>query len=220
MTLCAPWSRRETGRGNTTAQLSAAGLRTRRAKPLSAAENTVLCAVGTETHRAKNLSCAVVLRPCQRPRGGAGRKPTLGRNRQGEGKNEARRQLRIANCGLRIGKRRTRNPKLGTRSAIRRCRFAACSAFCVPRSALFVFESAIRNPQSAIAQGLGQRVRQDHELRPARQVAPRGGRPGCQQERPAVADAGLGDGRGPVAEPQRRRACHGVAPWHGRRAVA
>ena len=46
---------------STTAQLSAAGLRTRRAKPLGAVENTVLCAVGAETDRAKNLSCAVVL---------------------------------------------------------------------------------------------------------------------------------------------------------------
>ena len=93
MTLCAPWSRRETGGGNTTAQLGAAGLRTRRAKPLGAAENTVLCAVGTETHRAKNLSCAVVLRPCQRPRGGAGRKPTLGCQGRSQSKHKPQREV-------------------------------------------------------------------------------------------------------------------------------
>jgi len=59
--------------------------------------------------------------------------------------------LRIADCGLKDGGPGTRNSELGAPSGD--AATAARSAFRVPRSALFFFESAIRNPQFAILNG-------------------------------------------------------------------
>jgi hypothetical protein len=58
--------------------------------------------------------------------------------------------LRIVDCGLKDGEPGTRNSELGAPSGDAVSPLIPRSAFRAPRPALFVFESAIRNPQSAI----------------------------------------------------------------------